>query len=83
MLSHINVGTGVDISILKLAQLIASVTGFSGQITTDPKKPDGTTRKLIGVGRLAQMGWIARIRLEQGLDSTYNWYLENTNNTRS
>ena len=83
MLSHINVGTGVDVSIFELAQLIARVTGFSGKITTDPTKPDGTMRKLMDVGRLAQMGWSAGIQLEQGLADTYAWYLANVKTVRA
>ena len=83
MLSHINVGTGVDVSIFELAQLIARVTGFSGKITTDPTKPDGTMRKLMNVGRLAQMGWSAGIQLEQGLADTYAWYLANIETVRA
>lgn len=83
MLSHINVGTGVDISILELAQLVARVTGFDGKINTDPRKPDGTMRKLMDVGRLSQMGWNARIELEQGLVNTYEWYLANAQTART
>jgi GDP-L-fucose synthase len=83
MLSHINVGTGVDVSIFELAQLIASVTGFKGKIGTDPTKPDGTMRKLMDVGRLSQMGWSARIELEQGLADTYEWYLANAQTART
>ena len=83
MLSHINVGTGVDISILELAQLVAKVTGFKGKISTDPSKPDGTMRKLMDVGRLSQMGWSARIKLEQGLANTYEWYLANAQTART
>lgn len=83
MLSHINVGTGIDVSILELAQLIARVTGFKGKISTDPTKPDGTMRKLMDVGRLAQMGWSAGIRLEQGLSDTYEWYLANIETIRA
>ena len=83
MLSQINVGTGVDVSILELAQLIARVTGFSGKISTDPTKPDGTMRKLMDVGRLAQMGWSAGIQLEQGLADTYEWYLANIETVRA
>jgi GDP-L-fucose synthase len=83
MLSHINVGTGVDVSIFELAQLVARVTGFSGKITTDPTKPDGTMRKLMDVGRLAQMGWSAGIQLEQGLADTYQWYLANIETVRA
>ena len=77
MLSHINVGTGTDISILELAQLVARVTGFEGRITTDPSKPDGTMRKLMDVGRLADMGWTAQVELEDGVRSTYRWFLDN------
>jgi GDP-L-fucose synthase len=83
MLSHINVGTGSDISILELAQLVARVTGFAGKISTDPTKPDGTMRKLMDVGRLAHMGWNARIQLEQGLADTYEWYLANIETVRA
>jgi GDP-L-fucose synthase len=83
MLSHINVGTGEDISILELAQLMAGVTGFTGKISTDPTKPDGTMRKLMDVGRLAQMGWSARILLEKGLADTYEWYLANIETARA
>lgn len=83
MLSHINVGTGKDISILELARMVAKVTGYTGQIKTDLTKPDGTMRKLMNVDRLAQMGWIARIGLEQGLQETYDWYLENSQTART
>lgn len=83
MLSHINVGTGSDISILELAQMIASVTGFDGQIKTDPTKPDGTMRKLMDVSRLSEMGWRAKIGLRAGIEDTYRWYLENSAIARS
>ena len=76
MLSHINVGTGTDVSILELAQMIARVTGFDGRIATDPSKPDGTMRKLMDVSRLAGLGWSASIELEQGIRGTYRWLLE-------
>lgn len=78
MLSHINVGTGSDISILELAQTVASVTGFDGQIKTDPTKPDGTMRKLLDVSRLSEMNWRAKIELRAGIENTYRWYLENS-----
>ncbi|MDC1437614.1 GDP-L-fucose synthase [Planktomarina temperata] len=81
-LSHINVGTGQDISILELAQLVAKVTGFMGKITTDPTKPDGTMRKVMDVARLSRMGWSARIQLEQGIADTYTWYLANIQKAR-
>lgn len=75
MLSHINVGTGSDVAILELAQMVAEVTGFRGRITTDPTKPDGTMRKLMDVSRLAALGWRAGIPLRDGLRQTYDWYL--------
>ena len=77
MLSHINVGAGEDISIAELAQLIARVTGFNGQIETDPAKPDGAPRKLMDASRLSTMGWRAQIGLEKGIGQTYRWFLEN------
>ena len=83
MLSHINVGTGTDVSILGLAQLVAKVIGYTGRISTDTTKSDGTMRKLMDVGRLAKMGWSARIELEQGLVDTYEWYLENMQYART
>jgi len=82
MLSHINVGSGSDISILELAQLIARVIGYDGVISTDPSKPDGAMRKLMDVSRLAQMGWEAQIPLEQGIRDTYQWYLDNRGSAR-
>ena len=83
MLSHINVGTGKDISILELAQKVAKVTGFTGDILTDPTKPDGTMRKLMDVSRLSAMGWDAEITLDQGLTETYDWFLNNADNIRA
>lgn len=82
MLSHINVGTGVDVSILELAQKIAAVTGFKGEILTDPSKPDGTPCKLMNVDRLASMGWRAETDLDRGLAETYAWFLENAEGVR-
>lgn len=75
MLSHINVGSGTDVSILELAQMVAHTTGFQGQITTDPSKPDGTMKKLMDVSRLADMGWRASIQLEDGIRETYDWFM--------
>lgn len=83
MLSHINVGTGNDVSIAVLAQLIANVIGFQGQITFDTSKPDGTMRKLMDVSRLTRMGWSASIPLEQGLRDTYGWFLKQMSNAGS
>lgn len=76
MLSHINVGSGEDISILDLARLMARITGYTGRIATDPDKPDGTPRKLMDVSRLARLGWRASIGLEQGIAETYQWFLD-------
>lgn len=82
MLSHINVGCGSDISIIDLAQKVAAVTGFEGRIVTDPTKPDGTPRKLMDVARLTQMGWSAKIGLDEGLMQTYQWFLEHEDSYR-
>ncbi|NKX41411.1 GDP-L-fucose synthase [Rhodobacteraceae bacterium R_SAG2] len=82
MLSHINVGTGTDVSIMELAQMVARVTGFKGGISNDPSKPDGTLRKLMDVNRLANMGWRASIDLEKGLRETYDWFIDNQNTIR-
>jgi nucleoside-diphosphate-sugar epimerase len=76
MLSHINVGCGEDVSIAELAALVAKTTGFSGKITQDVSKPDGTMRKLMDVSRLADMGWRARVGLEDGIRETYAWFLD-------
>ena len=83
MLSHINVGSGTDVSILDLARMVAQITGFTGRITTDPTKPDGTMRKLMDVSRLARMGWQTRITLETGLLETYEWFLANQTTFRN
>ncbi|MFU1816867.1 GDP-L-fucose synthase [Citrobacter portucalensis] len=77
MLSHINVGTGVDCTIRELAQTIAQVVGYKGRVVFDASKPDGTPRKLLDVTRLHQLGWYHEISLETGLASTYQWFLEN------
>ena len=82
MLSHINVGTGQDITILDLAQMVARITGFEGRILTDASKPDGTPRKLMDVSRLADMGWRARISLEKGIADTYRWFLDHQDDFR-
>ena len=74
MLSHINVGTGTDVSIMELAQLVAKITGFKGRISTDTSKPDGAARKLMDVSRLGAMGWRAAIGLHEGVRETYEWF---------
>jgi nucleoside-diphosphate-sugar epimerase len=82
MLSHINVGSGTDVSIGDLGRMVAKVTGFEGRITNDTSKPDGTMRKLMDVSRLARMGWTARIGLEDGIAETYQWFLDNQGSFR-
>ena len=72
----INVGTGVDLEIRELANFIAQVTGYSGEIKWDTSKPDGTPRKLLDVSRINNLGWQSEINLEQGVASTYEWYLQ-------
>ena len=71
MLSHINVGTGTDVTIAELAALIAKVVGFRGRIEYDPSKPDGTPRKLMDVSRMRALGWQPRVGLEEGLAAAY------------
>jgi GDP-L-fucose synthase len=73
----INIGTGVDVSILELVDEIKRVVGFEGSVTFDRTKPDGTPRKLLNVSRLAALGWRHRIELPEGLRSTYDWYRKN------
>lgn len=82
MLSHVNVGSGNDISIRDLAGMVADVTGFKGAIRCDTSKPDGTPRKLMDVSRLARLGWRPQIDLRHGLEQTYRWYLDQAGNLR-
>ncbi|MEQ8802059.1 GDP-L-fucose synthase [Haliea sp.] len=82
MLSHINVGTGVDCSIRELAEIIARVTGFDGRLVFDSSKPDGVPRKLLDVSKLATLGWEARVGLEEGLRETYAWFLQHVDDAR-
>ena len=71
--SHINVGTGSDVRIAELADLIAGITGFHGRIEFDASMPDGTPRKLLDVGRLESLGWNYAIGLEKGVRQTFDW----------
>jgi nucleoside-diphosphate-sugar epimerase len=75
MLSHINVGTGEDVSIAELAETVKQVTGYSGDLVFDASKPDGTPRKLMNVSRLKALGWHSRVNLKDGLARTYDWYV--------
>ncbi|KAF0162021.1 MAG: GDP-fucose synthetase [Rhodocyclaceae bacterium] len=82
MLSHINVGTGVDCTIRELAETLARVTEFKGRLVFDASKPDGAPRKLMDVSRLKSLGWQAQIKLEDGLRETYAWFLANQDRYR-
>jgi GDP-L-fucose synthase len=75
MLSHINVGTGVDVTIREMAETMKEVVGYKGKLTFDTSKPDGAPRKLIDVTRLEKMGWKYSVDLKEGLATTYEWYL--------
>lgn len=82
MLSHINVGTGIDCTIRELVETVAKVVGYQGCIEFDATKPDGAPRKLMNVSRLASLGWTANIALAQGLASTYEWFLAHQDSFR-
>ena len=77
MLSHINVGTGVDCTIRELVETVAKVVGFNGDIKFDTSKPDGAPRKLMNVDRLKSLGWEYSVNLNDGLDKAYQWFLSN------
>jgi GDP-L-fucose synthase len=81
--SHVNVGTGVDLSIKDLAELIASIVYPDAELVFDPTKPDGTPRKVLDVSRLRDTGWQPTIALEDGLRTTYDWFLQNTGDSRN
>jgi len=82
MLSHLNVGTGQDVRIAELAELLCEVTGFKGRLEFDTAQPDGTPRKLLDVSRLNSLGWQASMNLREGLEMTYQWYLDNEGSVR-
>jgi GDP-L-fucose synthase len=82
MLSHINVGTGVDCTIKELVETVAKVTGYVGNISFDSTKPDGAPRKLMNVSRLKELGWQYEVELEIGLATTYEWFLANQDTFR-
>jgi len=76
-LTHINVGTSIDISILELSKTLKSIIGFNGKIVFDPSKPNGTPRKVVDTSRLSKIGWNHKINLYEGLEKTYRWFLSN------
>ena len=82
MLSHINVGTGVDVTIKKLAQTVAEVVGFTGELVFDTNKPEGTMRKLMDVKKLKTLGYEAPTSLKSGLTSAYADFLKKVSDTR-
>jgi GDP-L-fucose synthase len=71
----INIGTGIDLSIRELAELVRGIVGFKGEIVFDPNMPDGTPRKLLDVSRIQALGWSAQTSLREGIQSTYEWFL--------
>lgn len=73
----VNIGTGEEVSILELSQMIKRITGFEGEIVTDPTKPDGMMRRLCDSSRIHALGWRSSISLEQGIEKLYRWYLQN------
>jgi GDP-L-fucose synthase len=77
-----NVGTGSDLTILELTEMIRDVVGFTGEIVRDETKPDGTPRKLLDTTRLKSLGWAPRIALKDGLDHVYRWYRDNVADQR-
>lgn len=83
MLSHINVGSGVDCTIRELVETVAKVVGFEGDIIFDITKPDGAPRKLMNVDRLKSLGWEYSVSLEMGLAKAYQWFVDNKDNFRS
>jgi GDP-L-fucose synthase len=83
MLSHINVGTGVDCTIAEMALTMADVVGYKGKVSFDTSKPDGAPRKLMNVDTLKKLGWTYSIELKDGLESTYDWYMVSIRYIRS
>lgn len=74
-ISHLNIGTGKDLTILELAKLVAEIVGYKGTIVYDSTKPDGTPRKLLDVSRINSLGWKYKVELREGIERTYKWYL--------
>ena len=76
-ISHLNIGTGKDLTISELAETIKNAVGFEGEIIYDSSKPDGTPRKLLDVSRLRELGWSYSTELKEGIEKTYNWFIQN------
>ena len=76
-ISHINIGTGKDLTISELAELIAEIVGYKGNIVYDKTKPDGVKKKLLDVSRLHEFGWSEKTSLEEGIKRTYDWFIKN------
>ena len=83
MCSHVNIGTGCDVTIEELSRIMALVVGFDGIVSFDTSKPDGAPRKLLDVNRLNSLGWQYSVGLEQGLTSTYEWFLKSLDDLRA
>jgi GDP-L-fucose synthase len=81
-LEHVNVGTGVDLSIADLAETVRDIVYPGSEIVFDTSKPDGTPRKLLDVSKLHALGWRHRIELREGIESTYRWFLQHTGSLR-
>ena len=79
MLSHLNVGTGTDVTIRELAETIQKVVGYQGDIVWDSSKPDGAPRKLMDVSKIKSLDWQPQISLQEGLENTYQWFIEHQN----
>lgn len=79
---HVNIGSGIDVTILELAELVARVVGFGGNVVIDPSKPDGTMRKLMSADKMRALGWQPRIELEEGVATTYRWFVEHREEVR-
>jgi nucleoside-diphosphate-sugar epimerase len=74
--SHINIGSGRDLELKSLAEIVRAVIGYKGDLVWDPSKPDGMPRKLLDVSRLNRLGWKSKIDLQDGIRRTYRWYLD-------
>ena len=83
MLSHVNIGTGKDISIKELVIILAKVIDYKGDIRFDGDKPDGTPRKVMDISRISSLGWKPKYKLKEGLDNAYKWFIDHQDSYRS